>query len=61
MLRLPLDPAYVEDMDGAEVVHYRGADMVMGRPYRFRWHGEEFAALRSKAGVELLKRVPDGK
>jgi len=59
LVRLPLDPVYVESVDGAEVLHYREADMVMGRPYRFRWYGEEFAALRSEAGVELLKRVSD--
>lgn len=61
LLRLPLDPVYVENVDGTEVVHYREADMVMGRPYRFRWYGEEFAALRSEAGVELLKRRTDEK
>lgn len=57
--RLPLNPVYVEDADGEDILHYREADMAMGRLYRFRWGGEEFAALRSRAGVEILKFVPE--
>lgn len=60
-LRLPLDPVRVEDVGGTEVLRYREADMVMGELYRFRWYGEEFAALRSSDGVEILKFVPDEK
>jgi len=60
-IRLPLDPVRVENVGGTEVLRYREADMVIGELYRFRWHGEEFAALRSKEGVELLKFVPDEK
>lgn len=58
-ISLPLDPVRVEDVDGTEVLRYREADMVMGELYRFKWQGEEFAALRSENGVEILKFVPD--
>lgn len=55
----PPCPVRVEVSGGTEVLRYREADMAMGELYRFRWHGEEFAALRSEEGVELLKFVPD--
>lgn len=58
-LRLPLDPVYVEDVDGSEVLRYHEDDMVIGKLYKFKWHGEWHAALRSKEGVELLEFYPD--
>lgn len=57
----PACPVRVEEDGGVEVLRYREADMAMGRLYRFRWQGEEFAALRSEDGVEILKFVPDAK
>lgn len=60
-LRLPLDPVYVEDADGSEILRYREADMVEGRLYKVRWYGERYAVLRSGDGVEILKFYPDEK
>ncbi len=60
MCKLPLDPVYVDKTDDAEVLHYRAADMVAGKLYKFEWGGEHFAALKSKDGVEILKFYPDG-
>ena len=61
LLRLPIDPVYVENIDGSEVLRYREADMAVGKIYRFKWYGEWYAALRSKEGVELLRFYPDEK
>lgn len=61
LLRLPLDPVYVEDAGGSEILRYREADMVEGRLYKVRWHGERYAVLRSGDGVEILKFYPDEK
>ena len=59
MCKLPLDPVYVDNIDDTEVLHYRAADMVAGKLYKFEWNGEHFAALKSKDGVEILKFYPD--
>lgn len=61
LIDLPPGPVRVEVAGGTEVLRYREADMAVGRLYRFRWEGEEFAALRSRDGVEILKFVPDAK
>lgn len=58
-LKLPLDPVYVEEVDGSEVLRYREADMVIGKLYKFKWNNEWHAALRSNKGVELLEFYPD--
>jgi len=60
-IRLPLDPVYVEDDGGSEILRYREADMVEGKLYKIRWYGERYAVLRSKDGVEILKFYPDEK
>ncbi len=44
----PLDPVYVDIVNGAKVLHYRAADMVAGRLHKFEWNGEHFAALKSQ-------------
>ncbi len=56
---LPVEPVYVETVDGQERIVYKTSEMEMDRLYPVEWNGVKYALRKTEQSVEFFKFYPE--
>lgn len=56
---IPLQPVYVETINGVEQLVYNSRIMEPNKPYRVTWENEEFIIIKNKDSVDFYKFFPE--